>query len=177
MNTLLFSDFSWSPLLFLFPLCVSPNSLIWNQFLCSSHASYSMVSSDLCHRKGWLSTYSRSIAYIYSYSSSLPLIQSCTNWSRFGCQTPTFLFQILLFLLSRSTSRTISFLGLFVPCSSLFLLFLLCQLFRLGLCQLHSISACLGNIYWFHSLSLSVLMCLTKSLIHSSYLIYYSLGS
>ena len=177
MNTLLFSDFSWSPLLFLFPLCVSPSSLIWNQFLYSSHASYSMVSSDLYHGEVWLFVFSRSIAYINSYSSSLPLIQSCTNWSRFGCQTPTFLFQILLFLLSRSTSRTICFLGLFVPCSSLFLLFLFCQLFRLGLCQLHSISACLGSTYWFHSLSLSILMCLTKSFIHSSYLTYYSLGN
>ena len=61
--------------------------------------------------------------------------------------------------------------------SSLFLLLFLFQLLSHGLCQLHSISACLGSICLLHSSSLVFLMCRTKSFIYSSKTNCFSLGS
>ena len=69
------------------------------------------------------------------------------------------------------------FLVTSIYCSLRFLLLFLLQLLRTGLCQLHSTSACLGSVCYFHSSSLLLRICSTQSFICSSYRDYFSLGS
>ena len=110
-------------------------------------------------------------------SCSLLLIHSCTNVSRLFCHTPWCCLHTLLFLVVLLTWVTIYFLDSFVLISSLFRLLFLFQLFSQGLCQLHSISAYLGRIYYLQKSSLTFLICRIKSLICSSIMSYLSLGS
>ena len=120
-----------------------------NLFLCCIMTSSSVGCTSSNSWSSWNNSFC---------SCSLVFIHSCTIESRFFCQTPRCYFHTLLFLVTLLIYVITCFL---VPFSllSLSLLFLF-QLFNQGLCQLHSISACLGNIHCFHSSSLTFLICL-----------------
>ena len=90
---------------------------------------------------------------------------------------PYFFFQTLLFLVALFIQVMTCFLVTSCCCSLRFLLLFLLQLFKTGLCQLHSTSAQFGSIYYFHSSSLLFLMCSIKSLIYLSQRVCYSFGS
>ena len=142
---------------------LSPSFLNWflrilfllNQFLSSSQAICSCPQFSF---------------QVFMFPQSLPLytlhfiifshFNSRTKTSKLFLHIP--LFHTRLFLLSFATSMTTSFPGLFTFFSFLFLLLFLFQLFNLGQCQLHSISACLGNVYCLDSSS-SCFLCVICS--------------
>ena len=96
-----------------------------------------------------------------SCSSSLFFIHSCTIASRLLCQAPRCCCHTLLFLVTLSTCVITCFLVPWSFFSSLCLLLFLFQLFNQGLCQLVSISACLGRVCYLQRPSLTSLICLT----------------
>ena len=144
-------------------------------FVTSCHAIYSSVVSLLGSFVSNSSSGSCSSLYSSFCTRSLLLIHSCTIASRLFYHTPWCFFHTLLFLVMLLVSVITCFLVTWE--FSLLFVFYYFQQFSQGLCQLHSISACLGRTYWFHSSSLTFLICLTKSFIYSSNVSYFSLGS